>query len=79
MAKSFRQRLQIPIDPKYVEIDGEEYMEHYVKDFYTKTGLLVAYAYDRVVIGKRGPYVEFHWNHIMWKDFYVPDDQQYRL
>ncbi len=79
MAKSFRQRLQIPVDPKYVTIDGQEYMEHYIKKLYTKTGLLVAFAYDRVVIGKRGPYVEFNWNHVMWKDFYIPDDQLYRI
>lgn len=51
MAKSFRQRLQIQVDPTYVTVDGEELMENIDKKFYTKTGLLVATAYNRVVRG----------------------------
>ncbi len=27
--------------------------------FYTKSGLLISIGYDRLVIGQRGPYVEF--------------------
>jgi hypothetical protein len=78
MARSFRQRLQIRVAPTYVTVNGEELMNHIDKKFYTKTGLLVASGYNRVVIGKRGPYVEFHWGHIKWNDFYVPDDKKYR-
>lgn len=48
------------------------------KNFYTKTGLLVATGYRRVVIGKRGPYVEFHFTDIKWNEFYIPDEELYR-
>ncbi len=78
MVKSFRQRLQIQVDPIFIEVDGEMLMNHIDKKLYTETGLLIANGYDRVAIGKRGPYVEFHIQQIDWKEFYIPDDQLYR-
>jgi hypothetical protein len=44
----------------------------------TSGNLLVAMGYNRVVIGKRGPYVEFESSHILWNGFFVPNDQLYR-
>lgn len=32
----------------------------------------------RVVIGDRGPYVEFDWQQIIAKNFFIPVDQEYR-
>jgi len=76
--KPYRKRIQIPVDPIIVNVDGEPLMASREKNFHTKTGLLIATAYRRVVIGKRGPYVEFHFVDIDWKQFYIPDDQLYR-
>lgn len=33
--------------------------------FFTRSGVLIAIGYDRVVIGERGPYVEFSSRHVM--------------
>lgn len=45
--------------------------------FYTKSALLIAEGYDRLVIGKRGPYVEF--NNINTENIHIPKEQKYRL
>jgi hypothetical protein len=45
--------------------------------FYTKTGLLIATGYDRLVIGKRGPYVEF--SDVVLDNIHIPNEQKYRL
>lgn len=47
--------------------------------FYSQGGLYLAFGYLRVVIGKRGPYVEFSRNQIMWENFIVPEHEKYRL
>jgi hypothetical protein len=47
--------------------------------FYTKDGLEVAKGYVRVVIGERGPYIEFDNSHIIKESFIIPPDQAYRL
>lgn len=78
MAKSYRSRLRIPVDPVLVTVDGEELPSRIEKCLYTKTGLLVADGYRRVVIGGRGPYVEFHIGDIKWAEFYIPVDLRYR-
>lgn len=50
---TYEQRLRLPLtgDPS--------------RKFFTKTGQLVATGYDRVVIGGRGPYVEFETSHMV--------------
>ncbi len=65
---SFRNRLLINVD------HGNEELE-----FYSFSGTLLARGYTRVVIGKRGPYVEFYKQHIQWDAFYIPVEMQYRL
>lgn len=47
--------------------------------FFTRTGLHVATGYQRVVIGKRGPYVEFTNKNIIHSSIYVPFECKYRL
>ena len=47
--------------------------------FYTKSGLLLAIRYTRVVIGGRGPYIEFEDRQIIHGNIHIPDDQEYRL
>lgn len=40
---------------------------------------VIANSYRRVVIGQRGPYVEFSKNEIFEKELYIPKSQLYRL
>lgn len=47
--------------------------------FYTKSGLEVARWYERVVIGDRGPYIEFCGEMLTKDGIYVPDNQKWRL
>lgn len=46
---------------------------------HTKMGETIALGYDRVVFGKRGPYVEFDKYQIQEKKLYIPTNQLYRL
>lgn len=48
-------------------------------NFYTFNGLLLATGYVRIVIGKRGPYIEFLENNIHLKNMHVPQKEKYRL
>lgn len=45
----------------------------------TKTGLQLATEYNRIVIGKRGPYVEFKKPHILFMNLYIPDNEKWRI
>jgi len=65
--KSFRNRLLIGVD------QGNDDLE-----FFNTNGNILAKGYTRVVIGKRGPYIEFLEKHIIWKQFFIPPDQEYR-
>ena len=46
-SKSYSERLKIPLE-------GDETLQ-----LYTKSGTKVATGYERIVIGDRGPYIEF--------------------
>lgn len=48
-------------------------------DFYSHCGVQLAHGYIRVVIGKRGPYVEFNKRHILWDQFEIPEAERFRL
>jgi len=65
--KPWRKRLNISVDT------GNDKLI-----FLSKSGLHLATGYTRVVIGKRGPYVEFQHKQIQWGYFEVPDGQEYR-
>jgi hypothetical protein len=67
MAASYEERLRIPLG-------GNEYTR-----FETGTCLHVATGYTRVVMGGRGPYVEFLPGHLIWDSLQIPDEEKYRL
>ena len=46
---------------------------------YTKSGNLVSEGYTRVVIGGRGPYVEFEAEHVVDELLYIPPQERWRL
>lgn len=64
---SCKDRLKIPID-------GNSDTK-----FYTKDGLLLANGYTRVVIGGRGPYIEFETENIVQKNIHIPKHAEYKL
>ena len=67
MSSSYRSRINIPVDL------GSPIF------FYTKCGTRIAHSYNRVVIGKRGPYIEFNRSDINWDKFGVPKGEEWRL
>jgi len=64
--KSSAQKLTIPIDGAKIPL-------------FTNYPNAIATAYRRVVIGQRGPYIEFSKNDIAEKELYIPKNQLYRL
>ena len=46
---------------------------------YTNTGILLLTGYTRVVIGGRGPYVEFINTDIVFSNIHIPTNQKYRF
>ena len=47
--------------------------------FYTLNGQIVAEGYTRIVIGGRGPYIEFEPHMLFKTSLIMPEDQEYRL
>ncbi|GAH10872.1 unnamed protein product [marine sediment metagenome] len=64
---SYAERLQIPLQ-------GSEGV-----NFYSKEGLLLATGYTRVVIGGRGPYIEFDSSHVVREAIHVPKHALHKL
>lgn len=48
-------------------------------EFHSESGLLIAKGYERVVLGGRGPYVEFTDEQIVRENVIIPENQQWRL
>lgn len=67
MSASYEKRLKIPIT-------GDS-----TTSFTTKTGRHIATGYSRIVIGDRGPYIEFDANMIDSSSLHIPKDQEYRM
>ena len=67
MATNYKDRLKIPLE-------GDDDTR-----FETRTGLHVATGYTRIVIGGRGPYIEFDPKHIEVANIHVPEDERDRL
>jgi len=67
--KNYRKRLNLPEFPP----DGE------LVRFMTKSGTLIAVGYERVVIGDRGPYIEFAPGRIMKVGWNIPAHQKWRI
>lgn len=64
--KKYEDLLKIPVEGKRFGL-------------YTKNSTLIANKYQRVVIGQRGPYVEFSKDEIQLNQLYIPKNQLYRL
>jgi len=58
----------------HISIKGNQYQE-----FYTKSGFLVAKGYKRIVIGNRGPYIEFTPEQIILENIFIPEEQKKRV
>jgi len=65
--KSFRNRFLIAVDSGCPDLL-----------FFNNSGILLAVGYERVVIGKRGPYVEFTPEQIKWEAFIIPPSEAFR-
>jgi hypothetical protein len=64
----YRQRLILPEEPPEDEVI-----------FYTKSGFEVARWYERVVIGARGPYIEFCGEMLTKDGIHIPKEQEWRI
>ena len=47
--------------------------------FQTISGVILATGYERVVIGKRGPYIEFNKTQINHEVIFIPEKELFRL
>lgn len=67
MKTNYETRLKIPINgPQKIEL-------------YNSSKKLVGDGYQRIVIGERGPYVEFNVDEINKPLFYIPESEKYRV
>lgn len=48
-------------------------------NLYSKSGSIISDGYNRIVIGKRGPYVELQDDQLYWSQIYVPYYQFWRI
>ena len=67
MATNYEDRLRIPVE-------GNNHTR-----FETSTGLHVATGYTRIVLGGRGPYIEFNSDQIILGNIHVPENERDRL
>lgn len=67
MATNYEKRLRIPLE-------GDKDTR-----FETSTGFHVATGYTRIVIGQRGPYIEFNPGQIILVNLHVPENEMDRL
>src|SRR5208282_4691300 len=66
-AERYRQRLNLPLEGSGGIV------------FLTRSAIVIAEGYERVVIGERGPYIEFSDKQVAKGNIYVPDNQLWRL
>ena len=67
MATDYAKRLQIPLE-------GND-----TTKFYSLNGQIIAEGYVRIVIGGRGPYIEFEPWMIYRNSIRMPEEEEYRL
>ena len=46
---------------------------------YSKSGIQICNGYKRIVIGGRGPYIEFFKDHLIHEVLFIPEGQLWRL
>ena len=64
---TYKERLNIPLIPK-TDIE-----------LYSESGIKICTGYKRIVIGDRGPYIEFDKSQIIKEVLFIPDNQKWRL
>lgn len=69
MATDYEARLRLPINPSPME---------QLRLITTQVGLPVAIRYQRIVLGGRGPYMEFARDDLYLENFIIPEDQLWR-
>ena len=67
MTTDYQDRLRIPLE-------GNDHTR-----FETKSGLHVATGYTRIVIGERGPFIEFNPEHIILVNLHIPKNMRWKL
>lgn len=65
---NYKERLILPEEPPEDEVI-----------FYTKCQFEVARHYERVVIGERGPYVEFYGEMLTKDGIFIPENEKWRI
>ena len=60
--QSMEQRIKIPLDGADIEL-------------FTEEGTLVTKGYTRVVIGGRGPYIEFTQDQVAYSNIFIPNEK----
>lgn len=66
MATEYKKRLRIPLEGGDIS-------------FHTASGTFLARGYKRIVLGGRGPYVEFDKDQIDFSVCHIPDEEKKRL
>lgn len=64
---NYKKRLQIPIEGNCDTI------------FTTKNGTVVAIGYERIVLGGRGPYIEFNRGQLLANNLHIPKTEEKRI
>lgn len=62
---TYEERLSVPTSKTKIEL-------------FSKTGVLIATRYNRIVIGGRGPYIEFKQKHLIMSEFKIPQSEIWR-
>lgn len=70
----------IDLNEKILDANGNEIpLEgHPGACFKTRSGMVLAYGYSRVVVGERGPYIEFSKEDLLEGGFKIPDECLWR-
>lgn len=68
MRTNYQERLQLPLINQIPSVE-----------LYSISGELLAYTYNCIVLGGRGPYIEFSKTQIEWFNFHVPNNFMWKL
>ena len=62
----YKDRLKLSLDGKNINL-------------FSKTGVKIVTGYTRIVIGDRGPYIEFNKEHLIAEHIYMPSETKWRI
>ena len=61
-------------DSSKLKLEGDQ-----ITEFFSESGLLLAKGYRKVVIGKRGSYIEFDGKNIVIASLHIPGEERWRV